>query len=223
MQRLSSGLRVNGAKDDAAGLSISTRMDAQSRGLAVARRNATDGISFAQTAEGALSEVVNGLQRIRELAIQGVNDTNSDADRAALQSEVEAIKAEFDRINSATNFNGEQIFNQSNYAAAADEENKRELLTGLKSYWLREAEDRISTFYGVQGDGREVSIDIGQIDGPANTLAQVSLAGGNLSMLIDGTDVPTVPVAVRIIHRSLEVGRGAVDPVGVAHEPRTRR
>ncbi len=89
MQRLSSGLRINSAKDDAAGLAISDRMTSQIRGLNQAARNANDGISLAQTAEGALQESTNILQRMRELAVQSANDTNSASDRASLQAEVD--------------------------------------------------------------------------------------------------------------------------------------
>ena len=89
LQRLSSGLRVNSAKDDAAGLSISTRFTSQIRGLNQAVRNSNDGISMAQTAEGALNETTNILQRMRELAVQSANDTNNDADRASIQAEVD--------------------------------------------------------------------------------------------------------------------------------------
>lgn len=174
LQRLSSGLRVNSASDDAAGLSISTRMEAEARGLSAARRNALDGISFVQTAEGALNEVVNGLQRIRELGIQSINDTNNASDRAALQGEIDQLLQEFDRVNEATRFNGDRIFSQSQYAAAADDSALRDLLTGLKSSWLRQAEERISTYYGLTGDGRNVEIDIAAIDGPGDTLAQAN-------------------------------------------------
>lgn len=106
LQRLSSGLRINSAKDDAAGLAIATKFDAQIRGLTVAQRNANDGISLAQTAEGALDEVTNNLQRIRELAVQSANATNSDKDRIALNQEVAQRKDEIDRIGSVTKFNG---------------------------------------------------------------------------------------------------------------------
>ena len=108
-ERLSSGLRVNGAKDDAAGLSITTRFTAQIRGLNQAVRNSNDGISLAQTAEGALNETTNILQRVRELAVQSANDTNSDSDRASLQAEVSQLKSELDRIAETTNFNGNKI------------------------------------------------------------------------------------------------------------------
>lgn len=106
MQRLSSGLRINSAKDDAAGLAISDRMTSQIRGLNQAARNANDGISLAQTAEGALQESTNILQRMRELAVQSANGTNSDADRDSLQAEVTQLIKELDRIATDTKFNG---------------------------------------------------------------------------------------------------------------------
>lgn len=108
-ERLSSGLRINGARDDAAGLSITTRFTAQIRGLNQAVRNSNDGISLAQTAEGALNETTNILQRMRELSVQAANDTNNDSDRASLQAEVAQLKTELDRIAETTNFNGNKI------------------------------------------------------------------------------------------------------------------
>ena len=113
MQRLSSGLRINSAKDDAAGLAISSRMTTQITGLNVAQRNANDGISLAQTAEGALSTIGNNLQRIRELAVQSRNATNSDDDRAALQKEVEQLKSEINRVAETTSFNGTKLLDGS--------------------------------------------------------------------------------------------------------------
>ncbi len=109
MQRLSSGLRINSAKDDAAGLAISDRMTSQIRGLNQAVRNANDGISLAQTAEGALQESTNILQRMRELAVQSANDTNSATDRQSLQAEVNQLKQELDRIAETTQFNGKKL------------------------------------------------------------------------------------------------------------------
>ncbi|AVS75896.1 flagellin [Paracidovorax cattleyae] len=113
MQRLSSGLRVNSAKDDAAGLSIAERMNTQIKGLAVAGRNANDGISLAQTAEGALGKVGDMLQRMRELAVQSSNATNSQKDRDALQSEVKQLTNEIDRVAKQTSFNGQKILDGS--------------------------------------------------------------------------------------------------------------
>lgn len=109
LERLSSGLRINSAKDDAAGLAISERFTTQIRGLNQAIRNANDGISLSQTAEGALGELTNNLQRIRELAVQSANATNSDSDRAALNQEVSQRLAEIDRIASQTSFNGRKV------------------------------------------------------------------------------------------------------------------
>jgi flagellin len=113
MQRLSSGLRVNSAKDDAAGLAIAERMNTQVRGLQVASRNANDGISLAQTAEGALGKVGDMLQRMRELAVQAGNATNSKSDREALQAEVKQLSSEIDRVAKQTNFNGQKILDGS--------------------------------------------------------------------------------------------------------------
>jgi len=110
MQRLSSGLRVNSARDDAAGLAIAELMSAQIKGMNVAVRNANDGISLAQTAEGALGKIGDNLQRMRELAVQSRNATNSDGDRANLQKEFKQLQAEIDRTVKGTKFNGTALF-----------------------------------------------------------------------------------------------------------------
>ena len=117
LQRLSSGLRINSAKDDAAGLAISERFTSQIRGLDQARRNANDGISLAQTAEGALQTSGDILQRIRELAVQSANATNSAGDRAALNSEAQQLMAELDRVATSTEFNGQKLLDGSFTAA----------------------------------------------------------------------------------------------------------
>ena len=109
MQRLSSGLRVNSAKDDAAGLSIAERMNSQVRGMNVAIRNANDGISMAQVADGALSQVSNSLQRMRELAVQARNSTNSSSDKDSLNKEFSQLQAEISRVLNGTTFNGKHI------------------------------------------------------------------------------------------------------------------
>ncbi len=124
LQRLSSGLRINSAKDDAAGLAISERMTSQIRGLNQAARNANDGISMSQTAEGALGEIGNNLQRIRELAVQSRNASNSTSDRAALNNEVQQAIAEIDRVASTTAFNGIKLldgtFNNQSFQVGAN-------------------------------------------------------------------------------------------------------
>ena len=116
MQRLSSGLRVNGAKDDAAGLAIAERMNAQVRGMSVATRNANDAISLAQTAEGALGKVGDIFQRMRELAVQAANGTNSDADRTSLNEEFVQLAQEATRTLGGTQFNGQNILATTNAA-----------------------------------------------------------------------------------------------------------
>ena len=113
MQRLSSGMRINSAKDDAAGLQISNRLTSQINGLGVAQRNANDGISIAQTAEGAMQASTDILQRMRELALQSANGSNSDSDRAAIQKEVGALQSELTRISETTSFGGQQLLDGS--------------------------------------------------------------------------------------------------------------
>jgi len=113
MERLSSGLRINSAKDDSAGLAIATRFDTQTRGMTVAMRNAGDGISMAQTAEGALGSMTDNLQRLRELAVQAANATNSDSDRASLNAEAQQLIDEIQRVAEQTNFNGTKLLDGS--------------------------------------------------------------------------------------------------------------
>ncbi len=119
MQRLSSGLRVNSAKDDAAGLAIAERMNAQVRGMNVAVRNANDGISLAQTAEGALGKVGENLQRMRELAVQSANDTNGTSDRTSLDDEFKQLALENERVIKNTKFNNQELLTASGGASGA--------------------------------------------------------------------------------------------------------
>jgi flagellin len=109
MTRLSSGLRVNSAKDDAAGLSIATKMDSQIRGMSQASRNANDGISMIQTADGAMSNISDALQRMRELAVQGANDTNGTTEWGNIETEMNELSAEITRIADTTSFNGNAL------------------------------------------------------------------------------------------------------------------
>jgi flagellin len=112
-ERLSSGLRINSAKDDSAGLAIAERFSSQVRGLNQASRNANDAISLAKTAEGGLSETTSNLQRLRELAVQSANDTNTASDRASIQTEASALLAEIDRVAGQTQFNGQNLLDGS--------------------------------------------------------------------------------------------------------------
>ena len=134
MEKLSSGLRINRAGDDAAGLSISEKMRAQIRGLEQSSTNAQDGISMIQTAEGALNETHNILQRMRELAVQATNDTNVDEDREAIKAEIEALTSEVDRIASDTEFNTQNLFENADtkvtFQVGANEGQKIEVTFG---------------------------------------------------------------------------------------------
>jgi len=120
IQRLSSGLRINSAKDDAAGLAVAEGINSKVRGLSVAARNANDGISLAQTAEAALSEITNNLQRIRELAVQSANGTLGDTERSYLQTEVDELTAEITRIIDDTEFNGNKLFSATGAASSVE-------------------------------------------------------------------------------------------------------
>ena len=123
LQRLSSGLRINSARDDAAGLAVAQRMEADARGLTVAMRNASDGISFAQTADGALATAADMLQRMRELAVQALNGTISSTERGYLDTEYQQLNTEMDRLQGAAKLNNQSVFGTFSFqigAAAAD-------------------------------------------------------------------------------------------------------
>ena len=120
MEKLSSGLRINRAGDDAAGLAISEKMRGQIRGLTQASRNASDGISLVQTAEGALNETTNILQRMREISVQSANSTNTETDRAALQEELNQLTTEINRIGNTTEFNTQKLLNGGAGSSSSD-------------------------------------------------------------------------------------------------------
>ena len=162
LERLSSGLRINSAKDDAAGLAISTKFESQTRGLNQAIRNAGDGISLAQTAEGALGTMTDNLQRIRELAVQSSNATNSDEDRAALQQEVDALVAEITRTGEETNFNGRNLFDgefNGTFQIGANAGQTVEVKIGE----LTASQLGVSTASGVSALGNENSLQNGDL------------------------------------------------------------
>lgn len=202
LQRLSTGMRINSARDDAAGLAITERMTAQVRGNSMAARNANDGISFLQTAEGALASVGDNLMRMRDLAVQAGNSMMSDADRQALQAEVAQLKQEVDRISSSAKFNGEFIFDQSRSSVVGNLE-QLAVLDGLQNGgWLADAERLISEQYGIKADGAQMNIEITTFtDGAGGTAAQVAssaVASGkatNITMQVDMADFvpPNLP------------------------------
>ena len=165
LQRLSSGLRVNSARDDAAGMAISERMTSQIRGFNQASRNAMDAVSLLQTGEGGLSEMANLLQRGRELTLQAANATYSSGDRKALQAEVRQLIAEIDRIGAATDFNGVKILGGGLGGAAVvtggpepTATDKLNIIEALKRSWLREGEALVGQFFGIEGDGSPIEV-----------------------------------------------------------------
>jgi flagellin len=151
MQRLSTGLRINSAKDDSAGLAIAERMTSQVKGMAVASRNANDAISLAQTAEGALGKIGESLQRMRELSVQSSNSTNSSSDRANLNEEYTALASEVSRVIEGTKFNGNQLLNT----------------TGAMSFQV-----------GADNNATTDAIDVNLTDMSAGTGMTAALAGG---------------------------------------------
>lgn len=168
MQRLSSGLRINSAKDDAAGLAISDRMTSQVRGLNQASRNLNDGISMLQTAEGALQEVTNLIQRGRELSVQAANDAAlSSSDKDSLQAEIEQIKNEIDRIGHTTSFNGTKILDHGDGGTIGGDAERLAVVDNLKSSWLRNSEQRIQEYYGISAENVDISFAF--VDDASNT------------------------------------------------------
>ncbi|WP_298927208.1 flagellin [uncultured Ramlibacter sp.] len=175
IQRLSTGLRVNSARDDAAGLAIAERMGAQVRGLNVAARNANDAVSLAQTAEGALGKVGEMVQRIRELAVQSSNATNSTSDREALQAEVDQLKEEIDRVAKTTQFNGKALldgtFSKEKFQVGSDAGQSIEIdqitntqLSSIQTKTNAATGGAITTFEALAtGD---ITINVGTLPGP---------------------------------------------------------
>ena len=190
--RLSSGMRINAAKDDAAGLQISNRLTSQVNGLVVAQRNANDAISIAQTAEGALDESTNILFRLRDLSLQASNGSLSASDRETLNEEASQLKAELNRINETTSFADNKVFDTKANTAAFDKV-ERDILTTLQSGLLAESESIIEDQFGLIGDGATFKINLENIDGASGVLASVSYVGAgiNLVMNIDLGDFST--------------------------------
>ena len=193
MAKLSSGLRINSAKDDAAGMQISNKLSTQISGMKMAIRNANDGISMNQVAEGALEQVTNNLFRMQELAIQASNATYSKEDRKAINSEFIELKAEIDRINEKTTFGDKTLFMAANGSIIDTVE--RDIVKGVQRTWMRESESIIQDVLGIEGKGN-LKLDLEYVDGPSGTLAYISApaAAGpqtNQVMVIDLADFET--------------------------------
>jgi flagellin len=180
MERLSSGLRINSAKDDAAGLAISTGMQSQIRGINQAVRNSNDGISMSQTAEGSMDEMTNILQRMRELAVQAANDTNSAANKASIQEEVDQLYDELDRIANTTQFNGLNLLDGSNGPTT--------LQIGANSgETLSFSVDSVTTAsLGLDGGVNKGDLNSGRVTADALAAGAVSVNGVDISAVAAG-------------------------------------
>jgi len=189
MERLSTGKRINSAKDDAAGLSISNRMESQIRGLSMAIKNANDGISLMQTAEGALDEVTASLQRMRELAVQAANGTNGALDRAALDAEVQQLKAEIDRTAKTTQFNSINLLDGSfkNKVLQIGDDANETMKVGIASAKVSDLG------LGINAAGGNVFVGgrLGFTD-TASTISDKFLSDGSLRLVINGTVVSAI-------------------------------
>ncbi|MDP2746245.1 flagellinolysin [Pseudomonas sp.] len=183
LQRLSTGQRINSAKDDAAGLQISNRLTSQVRGLNVATRNANDGISLLQVAEGALQSVTDALQRIRSLGLQAMNGSNGASERAALDQEAQQLLQEINRVNETTTFAGRKVFDQGTFSVLGDLD-QRAVLNALKGFWISEGEQRVFDAFGLTADGAELEITFTN-DSSSQTLASVSGTSGAGGKIFD--------------------------------------
>ena len=226
MQRLSSGLRVNSAKDDAAGLAIAERMNTQVRGLNVAARNANDGISLAQVAEGALGKLGDMLQRIRELAVQASNATNSADDRKALQAEVIQLRDEIDRVAKNTSFNGQKLldgsFSASTFQVGA---NSGETIT-VAALTDASADGLSKVIYGTEsiatgtaGDittltaitGGQLSINVGGVAYSMADIGMARTAEERMGQVVEAINRRTSDTGVAAFMKASEVTAGAYD------------
>ena len=193
MQRLSSGLKINSAKDDAAGLQISNRLTSQINGLNVAIKNANDGISIAQTAEGAMQESTNILQRMRELALQSANGSNSDEDRASLQQEFNALSGELTRIANTTTFGGKKLLdgsmgNTSFQIGANANQTVSFSLSSVAAKDLKGTYSNASTTGGATDLSASVVGDVVTVDG-STTATYTAPSGSDATLTINGTAV----------------------------------
>lgn len=176
MQRLSSGLRINTAKDDAAGIAIASRMTAQIRGLSQAVRNANNAISLAQTIEGGLDEIHNMLQRMRELAVQAADDSNTSTDRSSLNAEFQQLKTEIDRIANSTKFNNQNVLNGGFGSSISNLGNSLSAANGIED---------------ISSNGAAAGTYTLTVEDGTNSGKKLTLSVGSQSQVIDDVAVPT--------------------------------
>ena len=194
MEKLSSGLRINRAGDDAAGLAISEKMRGQIRGLTQASRNSADGISMIQTAEGALNETTNILQRMRELAVQASNDTNTTSDREEIQKEINALTEEVDRIANNTEFNTQKLLNGSKSGEAGDL--VREEVTAQAGEFTITLGNNLANGDRLVIDGKMVKFTAQDVADKANV--QTKLEGVFTDYTVEVTDLKTIKLTQKV-------------------------
>jgi len=232
LQRLSTGLRVNSAKDDAAGLAISERMTSQIRGMNQARTNINDAISMMQTSEGALGEVNNLIQRGRELAVQAANATNSQSDRTAIQLEMDQLMSEVGRITQTADFNSVKLFDGGSSTLTFDPDStgltvdQERILESLKTSWLEQSEKVVTEYLGITASGYNLEIIMDEDTGPAS--AFVSYVPGSkdlelhvntsifLSVMDSQGDWPNQPLDQLIAHEITHAVMAATTSMGTA-------
>ncbi|WP_302653993.1 flagellin, partial [uncultured Clostridium sp.] len=194
MEKLSSGLRINRAGDDAAGLAISEKMRGQIRGLTQASRNSADGISMIQTAEGALNETTNILQRMRELAVQASNDTNTTSDREEIQKEINALTEEVDRIANNTEFNTQKLLNGSKSGEAGDL--VREEVTAQAGEFTITLGNNLANGDRLVIDGKMVKFTAQDVADKTNV--QAKLEGVFTDYTVEVTDLKTIKLTQKV-------------------------
>ncbi|NQY25779.1 MAG: flagellinolysin [Piscirickettsiaceae bacterium] len=219
LQRLSSGLRINSARDDAAGLAISDRMTTQIRGGMQAARNINDAVSLSQTAEGALSSLTELMQRGRELSVQAVNATNSTSDRKALQLEIDQIKEEISRVTRDTSFNSIKLFQPTGATGGGTSSlsaTEQRIVTDLQTSWLQQSEIIIKDYFGLQASGAvELKIVIEtDLGGPS---AYVSFSDGPTNKMELHIDETVFKNAYTAIDGGNTTQRDSLDQL-IAHE-----
>jgi flagellin len=188
--RLGAGTRIAGAADDPAGQAIAGRMRSQMGGMSEAMRSLNDATSMLQVADGALSNVTDSLQRLRELAVASGNGAYTDRDRATLQQEANQILAHITETGNGASFNGQAIFSPENQRGTEDKD-KRAVLDSLKAGWLSSAEDLVQQYYGLQADGVGLNINLDTTDGQGGVLASVTgstAPGSDVTLNVDMAD-----------------------------------
>ena len=190
LARLTSGTRIAGATDDPAGQALSARMSSGLKGMSQAMRNINDATSMLQVADSALSNIGDNLQRLRELTVASGNGALTDEDRNTLQAEADAILTQVSQVGKDTMFNGEAIF-ALDTSSMGEDKAKRAVLDSLRAGWLSSAEDLVSQYYGLQGDGATISVNFDTTDGVSGVLASVTgsaMPGSDIRLNIDMAD-----------------------------------